>query len=247
MSWLRPSRRIGVSPDRLVVARKRHRWTTKVEATTYPVSGDPAAALADLKTDGRITLTLSSHLVRYCVVPSSPALRRADDWQAYAAHLFGSTYGAAATGWHIRVATGPARGARLASAVDRGLVEALRSTPGVASIQPYLMSAFNTRRRLIGNECAWFVLHEPGRLTYALVAKGEWRLIRRRRVGDDWQVHLPPFLDRESAALAEPACRTVFLVSESQPTSAPAPYEVVDITLPLRTDPSLRPYAMALH
>jgi len=195
--------------------------------------------------DTRATVLLSSHFVRYLVLPWSQALTSEEDWIAFAHHSFQSTYGAASTsGWHIRLSdTGPGR-ARVASAVDCALIDALCSVPGVVSIQPHLMSAFNARRREIGGKAAWFVLQEPARLTITLVVGGEWQLVRTRQVNGDWQAALPALLDRESALSGNSPCERVVLCSEDEAPPRAERYEFVDLTLPRGASASLRQYAM---
>lgn len=239
--------RVGLCPDRLVVARRKHRWTSNVEGAFYPIGTDPVSTLAALAGKEPMTVVLSSHFVRYYVLPWSKALRSKDDWLAFAQHSFQTTYGpSAVSGWRIRVC-GRGRSARVATAVNVALVDALRALPQVISIQPYLMAGFNTRLSTIANADNWFVLQESGRLTVALISSGEWRLARTRRVGADWQAALPALLDRESAALGKGAVNTVYLCSEGAPPTQAAPYRIVDVTLPRSLGEGLRQYAMALH
>lgn len=244
---LREHVRVGLCRDRLIVVRRSRGWRGKLSAAAHPVTGDPMEALRDLAQDARVTVTLSSDFVRYCVLPWSAALDRVEDWLDYARQTFASIYGTdAAAGWDVRVDRAPARSPRVASAVDAGLVDSLRSLRCVVSVRPYLMAAFNARRRAIGRQDAWFVLQEPGCLTYALIGNGHWRLVRRRRVGQDWQSSLPHFLDRESAAIGESAPRTAFVFSECVPGGSSGNYRLTDVTLARGADESARQYAMAL-
>ena len=237
---------VALCPDRLVVARRKHRWTRRIEGALHPADGDAVATLARLMGKEPITVILSSHFVRYCVLPWSPALKSHDDWLAFAQHSFQATYGAStASAWHYRV-SGRGRTARVATAVDIALVNALRALPQVASIQPYLMAAFNQRRSAIGTD-SWLVLQESGRLTVALISAGEWRLARTRRIDADWQDALASILDREAAAFGQGACNTVHLCSEEAPPAAAADYRLVDVTLPTFLGQDLRQYAMAVH
>lgn len=237
--------RVGLCPDRLVVTRRRHALAP-VEGAIHAVSGDPVASLADMAADERIAVILSSHFVRYSVLPWSEGLTSQADWLAFAEHNFESVYGAAAVAqWRIHVC-GSAREPRVATAVDAALIGALRSVPKVVSVQPYLMAAFNGRRGDVVED-AWLVLQETGRLTLALISKGEWRLARTRRIDGDWLESLPVLLDRESAAVDDKRCDTVLLCSETEGPAQAGRYRITDITLRRRAKPALRQYAMALH
>jgi len=237
--------RVGLCPDRLVVARRAHRWSGRVSRAILPVENDPIATLKQQVAGAGATVLLSSHFVRYCVLPWSEALTSEEDWDAFAQHAFESTYGTAcAAGWRIHLSdAGPGR-ARMASAVDCAFFEALSSVPEVVSIQPYLMSAFNAHRRAIAGKPAWLVLQEPARLTITLVADGEWRLVRTRQITAGWQDELAAMLDRESALSNSAPCERVLWHGEAAPLARAGRYEIVDLTLPHGADSSLRQHAM---
>src|SRR5207237_6253438 len=86
---------------------------------------------------------------------------------------------------------------RLASAVDSGLLAAIReSLQGKAaarliSVQPRLMSKFNEWRKSIPDAGAWLVLAEPDRACVALHAEGRWRSVQNGKGA--WRA----LLDRE--------------------------------------------------
>jgi hypothetical protein len=63
----------------------------------------------------------------------------------------------------------------------------------------------------VGNGSCWIVVEERGRLTLALVRRGEWLAIRARRSDERWRGLLPEILERETAflGLAEPCTRVV--------------------------------------
>lgn len=232
--------RVGLCPDRLVVARRRHR-------EIVPTAGDPLAALKAIAGTAALTVVLSSHFVRYAVLPPSDALKSDQDWLAYAHHSFASTYGNESARWQIRLcATGP-RQARIACAVDGELLEGLGEMPQLKSIQPYLMLAFNARRRALAAASAWVVLHERGRLTVALINDGIWQTIRVRRIGDDWQESLADVLDREAAIAGVAGCEQVVLCAEEQAPARLGRYRILDLSVPAGAGHELRAYVMTLH
>lgn len=238
--------RVGLCPDRLVLARS-------VVATDEPVRR--LRSLAGENKNANLTVVLSNHFIRYAVLPWSAELRTADEWLAYAQHSFARTYGAAAAGWRIRFCPTGRRKPCIACAADATLLESLdalrigRDTARLVSVQPYLMSAFNARRRALGGDDAWFVLQERGRLTLGLILQGAWTQIRTRNVQADWREALPDLLEREHAANGAPACEQVVLCSEEGLREGAAKFgrfSVSDATLRPGMALGLREYAMAL-
>lgn len=232
----RNSVRIGLCPGRLVTPE-----------AVLPVDGDPVTALKQHAGKRKVSVVLSNYLVRYALLPWSANLRSDADWAAYGQHVFGSTYGASAAGWEIRVSSAGRGKARVASAIDASLWESLRALGCVASIQPYVMAAFNGRRQTLEAGSAWFVVHEPGRLGLCLVASGAWKLVRCRAVQGDWHEALPDLLDREAAASAEPQCDEVFVHAETESPVQLGRYRVRDVTLPRGVALEARSRAMVLH
>jgi hypothetical protein len=118
----------------------------------------------------------------------------------------------------------------------------------LVSVQPFLMTAFNRVRTLIGKQSCWLVLEERGRLTLALLNRGGWHAIRSRRVDERWQGLLPEILQREEALLGlEEPCTQAYVHSEAEIESWSAgSYRFVDLTLPAGAELSERQFAMAL-
>lgn len=174
-------------------------------------------ALPDLGGAAHATVILSNHFVRYAVVPWSEALIDPAEEDAYARHCFRRQYGVAAEHWDLRLNAPRPGASRLASAVDRRLLDALRAPfmregMPLRSIQPHLMAIFNQCRGLLQERNTWFVLHEPGILCIALLQDASWRLVRTIRAGSDWAASLPLLLMRETyMADAEPEAETVCL------------------------------------
>ena len=175
--------------------------------------GDTAERLRQIPGNARLDVVLSNHLVRYAVLPWSAELSSEDEWIAYARHVFGSTYGTEAAGWHFRICDGGRGKARVACAADAVLLDSIAAVERVASIQPHLMAAYNARRREFRSEPGWFVLHEPGRLTLGLIVDAEWKLLRNRQAPENWRDSLGDLLHRETAASGIAACERVVLSS----------------------------------
>lgn len=151
-------------------------WRGAVASLAQFVAGLP-------KSGSDVSVVLSNHLVRYTVVQASAALR-ADEALAYARHRFARVHGERAKNWEVRLDAGPARAPRLACAVDRDLLEAIRAclprrgSARLVSVQPYLMAAFNQWRGLVGNAPVWLLLLEAGRACVGRLERGQWTAAR---------------------------------------------------------------------
>lgn len=162
------------------------------------------------------TVVLSNHFVRYALLPWNPALKTREEWMALARHRLSSIHGEAVNDWLIRVAETAPQGPRIASAVDKVLLDELDDRfqgTGIAlsSVQPFLMTAFNRIQPMLGRDPCWFVIEEAGNLTVSLMREGRWQAIRSRWVDERWSATLPEILERKSAMLAldEPCNRAI--------------------------------------
>jgi hypothetical protein len=133
------------------------------------------------------TLVLSNHFVRYAVVRPEAALASAAEQLGLARFQFARIYGERARGWNVRLSAARRGAPRLASAVDAGLVPAIRACfPRGAklrlrSIQPYLMAAFNCWRGSLAQADGWLLLVEPQRACLALLAASKWGAVQSLR------------------------------------------------------------------
>jgi hypothetical protein len=212
--WRNKQLRIGLAPDRIYISDAKSvelaandgGWNTPVEALT--------ATLAGRK--GEAAVVLADQFVRYALLQYNATLKTPEQWQALAAHRFTTLHGPRAAEWQINVTETSPMGPRLACAVDRALIERLASTftaagLHLASVQPFLVAAFNRIRKSVGNGSCWIVVEEPGRLTLALIERGMWIAIRGRRADKGWRNVLPEILERESAflGLSQPVTRVI--------------------------------------
>jgi len=154
----------------------------------------------------KVTVVLSNRLVRYALVPFDAALSGPEEELALARFHFTRIYGERARTWDLRVGEGGPGGARIASGVDEGLLQALRACfpatarPRLVSVQPYLMAAFNTWRSgwstAVAKEGAWLVLLERERACFALASRAGWQSVQSLRLDNAQDVF--ELLERES-------------------------------------------------
>jgi len=165
-----------------------------------------------------VTVVLSNHFARYAVVPFDTAIAGPDEELALARFHFTKIYGERARNWDVRMGNGRHGAPRLASAVDAALIQAVRACfPGnskarLASVQPYLMSAFNLSRGTMTKEDTWLLLVEPQRTCLALIAGGAWATVQTANgefaSPEDWAL----LLDRQQLRTeAASASRTVLV------------------------------------
>jgi hypothetical protein len=167
------------------------------------------------------TVILSGRFVRYAIVPWSDELASRAEELAFARHCFAATYGVQADQWDLRLSPGPPGRARLASAVDRGLVEALRAIVAKAghrlrSVQPGLMAAYNRWRSQADSDCL-FLLAENNFYTCASVRRGDWLGARSAMFAGAIGEQLPFILERELlwSGAAERPCVLAAVPEES--------------------------------
>jgi hypothetical protein len=258
--------RIGLAPDRLVLAAYR-RGIRPVLAGKDLIAVEPSRSLGDWRpavealpaalarfpgNRAQVTVVLSNHFARYALLPWIPALRTDDEWLALARERLAIVHGQSAEEWTVLASETAHHGPRVACAVDRALLEALEEKIGggatLVSVQPYLMAAYNRVRPAIEGESCWLVVAEPGRLTLALIQDGVWGAIRTRRADERWQAMLPDILERESAVLAlDNACPQVIVhTQDTIDADAEGAFRIRDLTATADAGLDDRKFAMVL-
>lgn len=167
----------------------------------------------------RVTVVLSNHFVRYAVVPWSNALGTPAEEEAYVRHHFAKIHGERAKGWSLRASPGSGSEPRLASAIDKALLDELRTwlagKPGaqLVSVQPQLMAAFNRWRRAIPAGGAWLVLADEDRACVALHGGASWRAVHNGK--GEWLA----LLDRERHRVEGEVPSTVLVAGARAPAN----------------------------
>lgn len=208
---------IALAPDSLALLRVsgglRPRVSEKRTVACDPAAGSQpwqgaVAALEQVAeetrhTNAKVTVVLSNHFARFILVPWSESLKNAEEETAFVRYCFAKVHGERSKEWDLRLSPTPTGSARIASAIDSSLVQAVRAAfPAAAraklvSVQPYLMSAFNRWRKDIKGERAWFLLVEPQRACLARLEGGRWSVVRNARGTFDEPRQWAGLLDRE--------------------------------------------------
>jgi hypothetical protein len=205
---------IALAPDSLALLRvSGGRVSEKRTIACDPAAGSQpwqgaVAALEQIAGETRhanakVTVVLSNHFARFILVPWSEGLKNAEEETAFVRYCFAKVHGERSKEWDLRLSPTPTGSARIASAIDSSLVQAVRAAfPAAAraklvSVQPYLMSAFNRWRKDIKGERAWFLLVEPQRACVARLEGGRWSAVRNTRGNFDEPGQWAGLLDRE--------------------------------------------------
>jgi hypothetical protein len=259
--------RIGVAPDRLVLAGYQRgvnpRLVRRDIIEVRPNDAAPGwqsaidalpAALATWRSGKpEVSIILSNCFVHYALVPWNPARRTDAEWLALARHRLAAVHGAAAEHWELQVTDTVRMGALIACGVEIALLDALQAKVTEAratlnSVQPYLIAAFNRIRTKIGHESCWLVIEEPGCLMLALIRGGHWLSIRCRHVDPDWRASFAELIERESALLAveQPCTKVIVYTPLAFESDSSSGFQVRDLTLVGGTAADFQPLAMAL-
>ena len=154
---------------------------------------------------GDATVILSSHFVRYAVLPWSGELITEAEELEFARTRFIQVFGQVARDWTIVISPAPAGASRLCAAVDQALIGAATVVVAASglrlqSVQPALMAQFNEWRRRIGAD-GWLATAEQGRLVMAWISGGQWRSVRVRPLNGA-SVSLAQVLEQEQLLLS---------------------------------------------
>jgi hypothetical protein len=213
----RPRVLVGLAPAAVTLARLERAARPRLAAKRVleceaAAPGEPwqgaAAALAVLAGELRdvgcdVTVVLSNHFVRYAVVPASETLKPGDEETAYARYCFARVHGERAKTWEVRLSGADGLSPRIASAIDAGLLAAIRACfpqdgrPRLVSVQPYLMAAFNRSDARRGRHSGWLLLVEPQRACLACIEGGRWTAVHNAKGDYDAPERWAELLERE--------------------------------------------------
>lgn len=179
--------------------RVSHRWAAV--AADRPLLDVLRDELQRLPARTPVHFRVSSHLVRYALVPFNAAVAGAAATEAVARQVFRHVHGSVADGWAISVSDGAPGVARVAAAMDdalkQGLLDAARRAHvHVAAVEPLLMTGFNAaREHLLAT--GWFAVVEPGKAVVARTVDGRWTRIASARCDGHWRQTVQGLIRRE--------------------------------------------------
>lgn len=205
---------IALGPDQILLLRRRRGLQAQILDREIIALGNPADALSTLfaaLADARwqhsdALLVLSNHFLRYALIPWAEGIDKAEEDATYVRHCFLRIYGEAAQNWALQPSPARSGAVRLAAAMDPDLLSQLQTgltqaNIRLASVQPYLMSAFNHWRRQLRGSQFVFAVAEPQRLCVVLVRAGQWLDVRNRAIRGDWSQALPDLLAQMSHSI----------------------------------------------
>lgn len=180
---------VSAAPDALTWVRL-HRGLRPAVYEKRVVAVDPAfghepwqGVAAALRTQAErwrnepvdVGIVLSNQFVRYALVPHADSVGSDEEKLALARFHFNKLHGEASQAWDVRLSPAPGHAAQVASAVDTGLMSALRgcfpqnARARLVSVQPWLMAAYNAARGQLSRDGAWLLLIEADRTCAALI------------------------------------------------------------------------------
>jgi hypothetical protein len=201
-----------------------------------------AAELKDVRCD--VTVVLSNHFVRYALVPASETLSGGDEELAFARYCFAKVHGDRAKAWDVRLSGADGGSPRVASAIDAALLQTIQACfpasgkPRLASVQPYLMAAFNRSGARKGKHSGWLLLVESQRACLACIEGGHCAAVRNVKGSFELPGQWAELLDRERYLAGAPGAEVMVhapataVPEESgpwrfRPLSGPAPEGVL--------------------
>jgi hypothetical protein len=223
---------IHLSPRKLALVRHARGLRPRaVDTTELPVPAGPAAdfrpvlaRLADVLAEpgwqraaARVVVA-DQPWARYGVVPWPDARLDEAGRLTHARYLLADVYGEAVAGWEVSLADTPPGRSTVACAIPGELRSALQDTLASArvslvSLRPQLVVAFETWRRRLPGDDAWFVRVDEASLSAVHLARGAWDRVHTARLAQDWGVELERLqalgrLTRAAGAPARPSKRS---------------------------------------
>jgi hypothetical protein len=185
---------------------------------------DKLLGTMQFKANTQLNITVASDFVRYLTLPPQQVHMSADEKLAYAAAAYREVYGAVADSWQIKLQDSPAHEVATSAAIDSKLLERLKQIAlnrelKLASVQPYLMSAFNGLHSQLKHANGFLAIVETNRLLLISLQDGKCQNLRVSVRANDWQTGLVGLMTRESL-LNESSDKTLTIYAPAQKNTA---------------------------
>lgn len=167
------------------------------------ISLDALLTVMQVKPNTHLTVVLSADFVRYQLLPAQQIAMSTAEKLAYAAATFKEIYGLETDGWKIKLHDTGFKQASIAAAVDESFLDKLQQVAQqhkikLASVQPYLMGAYNSSKNQLGKLSGYFVVVETSKILLLNMQLGQCKNLRISAIRHEWQQDLKQLLARES-------------------------------------------------
>lgn len=156
-------------------------------------------------------LIVSNHFVHYSAIPWNKEITAENELQSYLTHCFIVSFGEIAKSWDIRMSALFFGRSAIASAINKEFLSALhrvfnQENMKIVAIYPALMLAINqilhaiktTQQQKILQATHWLVVIQHGRLCFALVEQGHWRLVNNVALETNSTEQITALIQRET-------------------------------------------------
>jgi hypothetical protein len=162
------------------------------------------AVLSELKLTEktRLSVTLTSDLVRFIALPPQAMVVNNDEKLAYAKASYQETYGAISADWVIKCHPAAPHQTTICAAIDQRLLDSIEALAvkyhlKLNAVQPYFMNVFNRFSNQLNQSNQLLIIVEFNHIVIANIAQGQCQQIRNVKVSEYWQTTLEQTLARE--------------------------------------------------
>lgn len=174
----------------------------------------------DIPKGTQLSVTLSADMVRYLTLKPQNMRLTHDEKVAYASASYREIFGFESDDWLIKCHDAPPDQPMLASAIDRGLFDAIEVVANkyafkLKSVQPYLMTVMNALHDSLKGADTMFAVVEMNRIVIINLQKGYCSQVRAYPRTRTWQKTLSNILARETL-LGDEGIREILVYAPAQ-------------------------------
>ena len=180
------------------------------------------ALLASMQVEhkSKLKITLASDFVRYLALPPQQVSMSAKEKLAYVAAAYREIHGAVIDDWEIKLHDSPNHSMTIAAAIDKKLLSeikelAQRHSLQLVTLQPYLMTVFNSLSNQISKVSGYLVVVEFKRLLLVNLHQGKCQNVRVYPLTNGWQIEFKNLMMRESL-MTDAICHQILVYAPTQ-------------------------------